>query len=197
MEEQRRVRVLPGPEPGTLRLLDRETFDPVVVRLDGSDSRLDDVYPGYLLDATLDWSAPEPAVENLTVQRPTLYAFADGIEPVFEVARDVWQEARASGDGMNSRVTHNTDGEANGVCYVFAESPLEDRLAEFREGTRPIEPLIDRVNETADVAPREVFVLRPADGAFVVVTIAFEKGGHFADTLRETYSCERPAEPLE
>lgn len=196
MNEQRRVRVLPGPETGTLRLLDRETYDPVVVRLDDSDPRLSDVHPGYLLDATLDWSAPEPAVEDLTVQRPTLYTFADGIDPVFEVARDVWQEARASGDGMNSRVTRNTDGDANGVCYVFAEPQLEDRLTEFRSGARPLEPLIDRVNETDESVPREVFVLRPADGEFVVVTIAFEKGGHFAETLRETYSCARPAETL-
>ena len=193
MNEQRRVRVLPGPESGTLRLFDRETYDPVVVRLEGSDPRLDDVHPGYLLDATLDWSAPEPVVEELSVQRPTLYTFVDGIEPVFEVARDVWQEARASGDGMNSRVTRNTDGEVNGVCYVFAEPSLDDRLAEFREGARPLEPLVDRVNETGDAAPREVFVFRPVDGEFVVVTIALEKGGHFATTLRETYECERPA----
>jgi len=196
MEEQRRVRVLPGPDSGTLRLLDRETYDPVVVSLEASTPHLEDVQPGYLLDATLDWSAPEPPVDAVTVQRPTLYTFVDGIEPVFEVARDIWQEARASGDGMNSRVTRNTDGEANGVCYVFAEPPLEDRLAEFREGARPLEPLVDRVNESSDTTPREVFVMRPADGEFVVVTIAFEKEGHFAGTLRETYSCERPAEPL-
>jgi len=196
MEEQRRVRVLPGPDSGMLRLLDRETYDPVVVSLEASTPRLADVHPGYLLDATLDWSAPEPPVDDITVQRPTLYTFVDEIDPVFEVAQDVWQEARASGDGMNSRVTRNTDGDANGVCYVFAEPPLEDRLAEFREGARPLEPLIDRVNETSDTAPREVFVMRPTDGEFVVVTIAFEKEGHFADTLRETYSCERPPEPL-
>jgi hypothetical protein len=196
MEEQRRVRVLPGPDPDSLRLLDRETYDPVVVRIDEGDPRLRDVRPGYLLDATLDWSAPEPAVEAVSLRRPTLYTFADDIEPVFEVARDVWQEARASGDGMNSRVTRNTDGEVNGVCYVFAEPPLEDRLAEFRDGTRPLEPLVDRVNETADTAPRDVFVLRPSDGAFVVVTIALEKDGHFAETIRETYGCDRPAESL-
>lgn len=196
MEEQRRVRVLPGPETGTRRLLDRETFDPVVVRIEDANPELESVHPGYLVDATLDWSGPEPAVQALTLRRPTLYTFADEIDPVFEVARDVWQEARASGDGMNSRLTRNTDGDVNGVCYVFAEQPLDDRLGEFRAGTRPLEPLVDRVNETDDPEPREVFVLRPADGEFVVVTIALEKGGHFAETIRETYACDRPAEPL-
>lgn len=41
---------------------------------------------------------------------------------------------------------------------------------------------------------REVFVLRPADGPFVVVLVALRKGGTLANTVRETYHCPRPEE---
>lgn len=201
MDEQRPARVLTGPREahecgeGVLRLFDRERYEPVEVRIDG-DGSAGSLRPGYLLDVDLEWSQPRPHLEEFTLRRPTLYAFADDIDPVFEVAQDLWEEARASGDGMNSRLTRNTDNEVNGVCYVFADSGSADRLQEFADGSRPLEPLVDRVNESDEPAPREAFVLRPADGAFIVVTIALEKGGHFAETLRETYDLDRPAEPL-
>ena len=41
--------------------------------------------------------------------------------------------------------------------------------------------------DLADDGPREVFVLRPPDGAFVAVYIAFEKDGLLARTVRDTY----------
>ncbi|MCU4716682.1 DUF6663 family protein [Halapricum hydrolyticum] len=198
MDEELVARVLPGPDEDgdggerTLRVFDRERYEPIDVRVGADDAA--DLRPGYLLDARLDWSEPA-RLDAFSLRRPTLYAFADGIDPVFEVAADLWRDAQAKGDGMNSSVTRNTDGEVNGVCYVFADSGAGDRFREFREGTRPLEPLVDRVND-AGSAPREAFVLRPADSAFVVVTIALEKGGHFADTLRETYDLDRPAEPL-
>jgi hypothetical protein len=204
-------RVLAVPETGRLRLLDRETYEPVVTAATGHDAPVENIRPGYLLDADLDWTTAEPTVRSLSVVCPTLYAFADGIDPVFEVARETWTEARTAGDAMNSRVTRNTDNEVNGVVYVFAEggasrvggvSDVGDAgnasgvFEEFRDGSRPLEPLIDKVNEQEGSAPREVFVLRPADGQFVVVTIAFRKGGRFADTLRDTYDRPRPPEPL-
>jgi hypothetical protein len=193
-------RALAVPEPGRLRLLDLETFEPVVTASEGHDAPVGDVRPGYLVEADLDWSTAEPTVRSLSVVRPTLYAFADGIDPVFEVARETWTEARSTGDSMNSRVTRNTDNEVIGVVYVFAEDGLSDVggvFEEFRDGARPLEPLVDRVNDSDGPVPREVFVLRPPEGEFVVVTIAFRKGGRFADTLRETYDRPRPSEPLE
>lgn len=196
MDENPSYRVLSGPDEGGLRLLDRETYEPVVTATDGHAESVADLRPGYLVDADLDWSTPEPTVRSASVRRPTLYAFADDVEPVFEVARDAWADARVAGDAMNSRVTHNTDNEANGVLYVFGEEATSATFEAFRDGTRPLEPLVDRVNEGEGPAPREVFVLRPADEQFVIVTIALRKGGQFADTLRETYDCPRPSEPL-
>ena len=189
-------RVLGVPDAGRLRLLDRETYEPVVTADAGHDAPVDDVRPGYLIDADLDWSSTEPTVESLSVRRPTLYAFADDVDPVFEVARDAWADARAAGDAMNSRVTRNTDNEVNGVLYVFAEGGATETFEEFREGTRPVEPLVEKANDRDGPAPREVFVLRPESREFVLVTIALRKGGQFADTLRDTYDVPRPPEPL-
>ncbi|WP_244605198.1 DUF6663 family protein [Halorussus halobius] len=189
-------RVLGVPEPGRLRVLDRATYEPVVTADDGHDAPVDDVRPGYLVDAALDWSSAEPTVESLSVRRPTLYAFADDVDPVFEVAREAWSDARAVGDAMNSRVTRNTDNEVNGVLYVFADGGATSTFEEFRDGARPVEPLVEKVNDRDGPAPREVFVLRPESREFVVVTIALRKGGRFADTLRDTYDVPRPPEPL-
>ena len=196
MDEDSGYRVLAARDDGSLRLLDRETYEPVVTADDGHGAQVGDLRPGYLLDADLDWTTAEPTVQSLSVRRRTLYAFADDIDPVFEVAQEAWADARTAGDSMNSRVTHNTDNEVNGVLYVFAEDDVSGVFEAFRNGTRPVEPLVDRVNEREGPAPREVFVLRPADGRFVVVTITLRKGGQFADTLRDTYDCPRPSEPF-
>lgn len=196
MDDDPSYRVLATPEAGSLRLLDRETYEPVVTATEGHSAPVSDLRPGYLIDADLDWSTAEPTVQSLSVRRPTLYVFADGIEPVFEAAQETWADARAVGDSMNSRVTRNTDNEVNGVLYVFAEDERDGVFESFRDGTRPLEPLVDRVNDQEGSAPREVFVLRPADGSFVVVTIALRKGSRFADTLRDTYDRPRVSEPL-
>ncbi|WP_238398157.1 DUF6663 family protein [Halorussus salinus] len=195
-DDEKEYRVLATPMDGGLRLLDRQTFEPVVTADEGHDAPVGDLRPGYLVDADLDWSSPDPTVRSVSVRRPTLYVFADGADPIFEAARETWTDARAAGDSMDSRVTRNTDNEVNGVLYVFAEDPTNGTFESFRDGTRPVEPLVDRVNEGEEAAPREVFVLRPEDGEFVVVTIALAKGGQFADMLRETYDRPRPPEPL-
>ncbi|NHN59757.1 MULTISPECIES: DUF6663 family protein [Halorussus] len=189
-------RVLAAPDGGPLRLLDLETYEPVVTADAGHDAPVADLRPGYLVDADLDWSTTEPTIRSASVVRPTLYAFADDVDPMFEAARDAWNDARAAGDSMNGRVTRNTDSEVNGVLYVFAEDERNGTFEAFRDGARPVEPLVDRVNEQERPAPREAFVLRPADGRFVAVVIALRKGGQFADTLRETYDRPRPDEPL-
>lgn len=192
-------RVLPGSDTDSLRLLGRETYEPVLVSRAGHDAPVGDLRPGYLVDADLDWGGDAPTVTSLSVTRPTLYTYLSDIEPVFEAARDLWQDTRAAGDGMGSRVTRNTDDVVNGAVYVFADSGPTSRFAEFRDGSRPLEPLVDRVNDRDDdgPAPREVFVCQPAETSdFVVVTVTLEKSGLFADTIRDTYDSSMPDEPL-
>ena len=205
MAEQGRYRVLPGPEPDTLRLLDRTTYEPAVVSTGGSESAdtasdaeapVADLRPGHLVDAALDWTTQRPAVESVSVVRPTLFAFADGVDPMFESARETWQAARSEGEAMNTQVLRNTDNEVIGTVYVFAESGERGRLEEFREGARPLEPLLDRVAESRGEAPRAVFVLRPAGGGFTAAAITLRKDGQLAETMRDTYDCPRPDEPL-
>jgi len=192
-------RVLPGPDADTLRLFGRESFEPVTVARTGHDAPVGDLQPGYLVEADIDWNGDAPTVSALSVVRPTLYTYVEQMEPVFEVAQDLWEEARAAGEGMESCVTRNTDGVVNGAVYVFADSGPTSRFGEFRDGSRPLEPLVDRINDRDDdgPAPREVFVLQPPAGAgFVVVTIALQKGGRFAETIRDTYDRSMPPEPL-
>ncbi|WP_224332795.1 DUF6663 family protein [Haloprofundus halobius] len=196
-----RYRVLGRPrDPDELLLveLDEESFDPTYVRTDGYEDRLGDevaaLRPGYVVEATLAWDDDgTPAFDALTVERQSRVEFVDDVTGLFEAARETWNEAVAAGDGMNSRVTRDTDGRANGALYVFAEQPgARDLFDEFRSGVLPLEPLVERVNEErGDDDPREVFVMRPVDGQFVVVYIVFEKGGMLANTVRETYDCPR------
>jgi hypothetical protein len=179
---------------------DTETgYEPTYVDAAGYDddmaAAVDDLQPGYLVRATLDWADGGTArFESVTVDRPTLYEFVDGATGIFEAARETWQEAAAGNEAMNSRVTRNTDGAPNGVVYVFAkQSGARDLFEEFRTGVVPIEPLVDRVDEGRDDDdPREVFVMRPADEPFVLVYVVFRKAGLLADTVRDTYDCPRP-----
>lgn len=195
-----RFRVLDSPSgDDEWLLLDVESFDPTYVPRSGHDAvdgQVDDLRPGYLIDATLAWDDDEPAVTELRVVKRTLFEFADGVTGLFEAAQETWQAALAEGDGMRSRITRSTDNEPNGALYVFADQPgAQDLLAEFADGQRPLEPLLERVNESHD-DDHEVFVLRPAEEPFVVVYIVFEKAGMLADTVRDTYDCPRPDEPL-
>lgn len=195
-----RFRVLDSPRGDEERLLlDLEGFDPTYVPLSGHgdlDERVAGLRPGYLVDATLSWEDDEPTVTDLTVLKRTLFTFADDVTGLFEAARETWRAAVADGEAMRSRVTRSTDGDANGALYVFAEQPgARDLFSEFADGQRPLDPLLARVNETDD-GDHEVFVLRPADEPFVAVYIVFEKGGFLADTVRDTYDCPRPDEPL-
>jgi len=197
MAEHGRYRVLPGPESDTLRLLDRDTYEPVVVSTDEETAAaVATLSPGYLVDAVLDWSTQRPTVESVSVVRPTLFAFADRVDPMFEAARETWEAAQSEGEAMNMQVLRNTDNEVTGVVYVFAESGERGRFEEFREGARPLEPLLDRVADSRGEDAHEVFVLRGTGGAFTAVAIALQKGGQLADTMRDTYDCPRPTEPL-
>ncbi|MFB6176433.1 MAG: DUF6663 family protein, partial [Halobaculum sp.] len=133
-----------------------EAYEPVLVRATGYDDddladRVDSLEPGNVIAAELDWTGADAseaaAFEDLSVERRTRYQFADDVEGLFEAARDAWDEARESGEAMNSRVTRDTDGEPNGALYVFADPEPRDVFEEFRTGRRPIEPLVERVNE--------------------------------------------------
>ncbi|SEO45625.1 hypothetical protein SAMN04487948_102502 [Halogranum amylolyticum] len=197
-----RFRVLDSPrERPELLLIDLETFEPTYVRTDGDDDDLagvddtavDDLRPGYVVDASLAWNDGTARFASVDVDSRSRIEFVDGVTGVFEAARETWQTAEAEGEGMNSRVTYDTDGAANGVLYVFAkQSGARDLFEEFRSGTRPLEPLVQRVNENRDdEGPREVFVMRPADEPFVLVYIVFRAEGILAETVRDTYDCPR------
>lgn len=184
-------------------LVDRDDVEPVTVRTSGYDDPLatlvDGLQPGYVLDATLAWSDGDAAFADLAVTERTLLTFVDAAEPMFEVALDCWEEARSEGLAVNSTPTRNADAEVNGALYVFAEQSGErDVFAELRDGRLPLEPLLERTRETEDAAegPREVFVLRPTTHEFVAVYVVLRKGSILADTVRDTYDCPRPAEPL-
>jgi hypothetical protein len=200
-------RVLDGPRDGDeWLLLDRETFDPLYVPRDdgagaepgddgdtdetGEDADLADLEPGYVVDATVEWDGDDPRVSDLAVRKRTRFTFVDAAPELFSAAESTWQAALADGEGMRSQVTRDTDGEPNGALYVFAEQPgAADLFAEFRDGERPLDPLVDRVNEQRD-DDHDVFAIRPADGACVCVYVVFEKDGRLAGAIREKYGLD-------
>jgi len=229
------TRILRDGEPA-LVLLDltptddpADAYEPVVVRGDGYNGGLAETVAGLeagnVVTASVDWTGPDAvaAFETVTVERQTRYRFAADVEGLFEAARETWRAAREAGDPVGSRVTRDTDGEPNGALYVFADPPGRDVYDEFRSGRRPVDPLVERVNEASpeadgdttpgegaglgslasrlepadgdapettdetDAPAREVFVLSPADGAFVVVYVVFRRDGLLAETVRDTY----------
>lgn len=165
--------------------------------------------PGYVVDAELAWDDSDAAFLDCTITNRTRIQYADGVTGLFEKAKETWHDAQVAGEAINSAVTYSTGKEPNGVVYVFAkQDPPRDLFEEFRTGATPIEPLIQRVNTTHDIADeadadagdespadsetddpseRAVFVLNPADEPFVVVYIVFRKDGILAQTVRDTY----------
>lgn len=159
------------------------------------DQRVRDLRPGYRVDADFDWTGDDPVVREIEVLERSLFAFVPDADPVFEAAQSCWEAARREGQGMNSRVTHTTDGDPAGVVYTFADQPGQrDLFGEFRDGVKPLDPLLDRLAQGED-PPFEAFVLDP-DDPYVVVYLVIEKGGMVADTVRDTYDLSRPDEPL-
>lgn len=179
-----RFRVYPPLADGTGRpFVDVTDYEPTDVRVDADA----DIAAGWLVDAALAWDGGDARAVEVTPVRETTFAFADGVTDLYEVARETFRAASRAGDGVNSRVTRNTDGEANGAVYTFASPPGRDLFAEFRRGRRPIEPLLQRVTEDRGPGERAVFVLRPANEPFVVVQIALRRDGLLARTMRDTY----------
>ncbi|MFC6836882.1 DUF6663 family protein [Halomarina ordinaria] len=174
-------------------LLDTETADPVYVERAGYDDPLADrvaaLEPGNTVRATFDWDGERPRFVALDRLTETHFSFARDVSPTFQAALDCWAEADRAGEAMNAHLTRNTDGDVNGVLYVFAEQAGErDLFAEFEDGLRPLDPLVARI-EGAD-PPYDVFVLDPAADPFVVVYIALRRDGLLAETVRDTYSLD-------
>lgn len=173
-------------------------FEPTELTVDDTAevpvTTLEGLRPGYVIDADLVWADGVARARGCSVVELTLFSFRDGVSNLFEVALDTWEEAQREGLGVNSSVTYSNDGAPNGALYTFAEQPGEtDLFAEFRDGRRPLEPLLDRVETDP---PYEVFVFRPMTHSFVLVYIVFAKESILADTVRDTYECPRPTEPL-
>lgn len=196
---QGRFRVLPpAPNADTQIWLDLADFEPIRVRGDAENedlaTTLAGLRPGYLVEATISWNDEVATVEACRVLEWTLFGFREGVTNLFEVALDTWESARRSGAAVESTITYSNDGEPNGALYTFAAQPGErDLYAEFVDGRRPLEPLLDKLS--AD-PPYEVFVFRPATHDFILVYAVLAKGSMLADTVRDTYECPRPEEPL-
>ena len=163
-------------------LLDVETGDPTYV------PRADlDAAAGNRVRATIAWPDGDPRVEESEVVADTRFAFTRTREPLFEDAHTCWRDAEEAGEGMASRVTHGTDGQPNGVVYAFADQPgSRDLYEEFRDGGKPLDPLLARLSESVD-PPFEAFVIDHTGEPFLVVLLAFERDGLLAGTVRETY----------
>ncbi|MDZ7745131.1 MAG: DUF6663 family protein [Halobacteriales archaeon] len=185
-------RVLAGRDADEWLLLDTESGDPTYV----ARSDAPDVEVGNRIDATLTWSDGDPTLADYEVTDRTRIRFTRTDEQIFEAATRCWDDAVSEGSGMNARVTHGTDGDPNGIVYTFADQPgQQDVFAEFRDGAKPIEPLIVRAAGGRDsyhdesqgaTPPFEVFVLDP-DEPFVVVYIVLDPDGFLAETVLDTY----------
>ncbi|MFB6172639.1 MAG: DUF6663 family protein [Haloarculaceae archaeon] len=187
--DERPYRVLADPRDADRWLLvDVERGERASVAAAGYEGDLGDrvasLAPGNRVVAAFDWTTDPPRFARLQVETRTRFRFVRTDEPLFEAARQCWQAARDAGEAMNVRVTHGTDNEPNGVVYTFADGPGADRFAEFREGRRPLDPLLDRVERVAP--PYETFVI-DAGEPFVVVYVVLDPEGLLAETVRDTY----------
>ncbi len=162
-------------------LLERQTVDPAYVPKESNSFAV-----GNLLEATLEWEGETPTVETATVVDETTFQFVRTEEPVFEAAQACFEEARSAGEAMNARVTYSTDNQENGVVYTFADQPGQrDLFGEFRDGRKPLEPLLDRAAETVE-PPFSVWVL-DVNEPFVLVYIVLDPTGMLEETMCEAY----------
>ena len=177
-------RVLPGRDDDERLLLDVRSADPFYVDREA----LPDAEVGNRVDADLAFEDGDPVVDDATVETATTFRFVRTDEPVFEAARNCFEAARAEGEAMNSRVTYGTDGEPNGVVYTFADQPgSRDLFEEFRDGGKPLEPLVARAAEPeAANPPFSVWVI-DSEEPFVLVYIVLDPDGVLEETMRDTY----------
>lgn len=176
-------RVLPGRDDEEWLLLDVLSADPTYV----PRSALPAVEVGNRVDADIAWEGEEPVVERTTVETETDFRFCRTSEAVFEAAKTCFETARAEGEAMNSRVTYNTDSDPNGIVYTFAEQAGQrDLFAEFRDGEKPLEPLLARAADGAAEPPFSVWIL-DSEEPFVLVYIVLNPEGLLAETMQDTY----------
>ncbi len=174
-------RVLPGRTDDEWLLIDQQTVNPVYVPRTDTEMEV-----GNLLEATLCWEESQPLLDSVTVIEETKFRFLRTDEPIFEAAQACFEEARAAGEAMNARVTYSTDNQENGVLYTFAEqSGQRDLFGEFRDGQKPLEPLLGRTAETVE-PPFSVWVL-DVNEPFVLVYIVLDPTGMLEETMCEAY----------
>ncbi|MCL9814434.1 DUF6663 family protein [Natranaeroarchaeum aerophilus] len=177
-----RFRVLPGRSDDELLLLDPESAEPSYVPVPEGEAPA----VGHLVDATLVWEDGDPVVAEYSVVTATTFRFIRTDEPAFEAARECFESARAEGAAMNSQITRDMDSDPNGVVYTFAEQAGErDLFGEFRDGVKPLEPLVARAAEAAE-PPFSVWVLDTPE-PFVLVYIVLGPDSLLERTMRDTY----------
>ncbi|QLD89941.1 hypothetical protein HWV07_13240 [Natronomonas salina] len=177
-------RVLPGRTDDERLLLDVHSADPFYV----DRAALPDVDVGNRVDADLSFEDGEPVVDAPTVDRETTFRFVRTDEPIFEAAKNCFEAARAEGEAMNSRVTYSTDNEPNGVVYTFADQPgSRDLFEEFRDGGKPLDPLVDRAAQPEDANPPFSVWVIDSEEPFVLVYIVLDPDGLLEETMRDAY----------
>lgn len=195
VDESYRVLASTREQDGEFLLLGVDSADPtyVVADPDAYEGDLSEsvaaLEPGNRVEATFDWSGERPRFDTLELETETVFEFLrPGRETdLFEAAQACWRGAREEGSAMNARVTYSTDNEPNGVVYTFAEQPGErDLFSEFRDGIKPLDPLVARLAENQD-PPFAVFVIDHPEHPFVVVYLVVDKEGILAETVRDTY----------
>ncbi len=177
-------RVLASPRgPDEWLLLDVASAEPTYVDADDVPGAVD-LASGNRVEATVAWRDDRPVLTDCEVAAATRFRFARTEAPLFEAAVDCW----ADGDGdMNAQVTYSNDREPVGVVYTFPAQPGQrDLFVEFRDGTRPLEPLVARASEAAE-PPFSVYVLDPLDRPFVVVYVVLALDSVLDRTVRDTY----------
>ncbi|MFB6084874.1 MAG: DUF6663 family protein [Halorientalis sp.] len=184
-------------DEGELSFVEQGTEQPTYVRTERYDEPLADAVadlrPGNLVEASLDWSREPAAITGLTVLTRTRLFVADGTPDIFERATETFQQARTEGMPIYPTQTFDTDGEPNGVLYVVAKQAGErDLFAEFRDGRKTIEPMLEKIEDGGVEPPYEVFCIRPATEPFFVVYIALEPDGLLAETLHDEYDPHQP-----
>lgn len=166
---------------------DEDAFAPIAATIEDLE-----LHAGSIVEATIEWDGDAARVVEATVERADRIYYAEAVEGMYEAAIEAWHTAQAAGEGMHSIVTQNTDTEPNGVLYVFADGPGGRTIEAIRTGGIPIEPLIQRAEaDLDDDSARAVFVLEPADHAFVAVHIVFRRNGVLARTIADTYDIDR------
>lgn len=177
-------RVYPGRREDEVLFLDVDSADPTYV----STELVPDLEIGNRIEATLEWDDGEPVAVEYALTDETRFRFVRTDEPVFQAAQGCFEEARRVGEAMNARVTYSTDSEPNGVVYTFADQAGQrDLFAEFRDGGKPLEPLLGRAADSeAAEPPFSAWVLDPQE-PFVLVYIVLDPEGVLEETMADTY----------